>query len=481
MGIIHSQGAMLTDFYQLTMAYGYWKLGMAEHQSVFHLFTQKAPFKGSYTVFCGLDKVTDLIENFAFNEDNLEWLKEQNCPNGDKLFEEGFIQYLRKLKLKVDVEAMPEGTVTFPRTPLIRVKGNLIACQLLETALLNCVNFDSLVATKAARIKIAAKSSEVFEFGLRRAQGAEAGLRASRSAWIGGTSATSNVLAASKYGIPLKGSHGSSWVMAHSDELDAFINFGLIFPGACVLLVDTYSTIDGIKNAVKAAEKLASQNIKLEAICLDSGNMLELSCEARSILDEAGLKSTKIIAAGSLDEHVIEDLKSKGARINIFGVGTRLVTAFDDPALACVYKLSAIRESSEDAWQYKVKVSDDVTRTSFPGVQQVKRFSRLGFFDYDVIINEDGPQGTMAVNLKTGASNEPFGKSELMLKPLFRNGKFVGEKRSLQEIRDYCQEQLSQLKKDYTVNLFSEAFKVGIDEELYALKLKLKEEQRSTK
>ncbi|NQZ59362.1 MAG: nicotinate phosphoribosyltransferase, partial [Lentisphaeraceae bacterium] len=402
-------------------------------------------------------------------------------PNGDKLFEEGFIQYLRKLKLKVDVEAMPEGTVTFPRTPLIRVKGNLIACQLLETALLNCVNFDSLVATKAARIKIAAKSSEVFEFGLRRAQGAEAGLRASRSAWIGGTSATSNVLAASKYGIPLKGSHGSSWVMAHSDELDAFINFGLIFPGACVLLVDTYSTIDGIKNAVKAAEKLASQNIKLEAICLDSGNMLELSCEARSILDEAGLKSTKIIAAGSLDEHVIEDLKSKGARINIFGVGTRLVTAFDDPALACVYKLSAIRESSEDAWQYKVKVSDDVTRTSFPGVQQVKRFSRLGFFDYDVIINEDGPQGTMAVNLKTGASNEPFGKSELMLKPLFRNGKFVGEKRSLQEIRDYCQEQLSQLKKDYTVNLFSEAFKVGIDEELYALKLKLKEEQRSTK
>ncbi|MCM8525779.1 MAG: nicotinate phosphoribosyltransferase, partial [Lentisphaeraceae bacterium] len=372
MGILKHKGAMLNDLYQITMAYGYWKNNMADYEAVFNLFYRKAPFKGSYAVFSGLDQVMELINNFEFDDEDIDFLRSL-CGIDDKpLFNEDFLTYLKNFELKVDVLSVKEGSVIFPNTPIIRVQGPIIACQLLETPLLNIVNFDSLITTKAVRICNAAKNSPVFELGLRRAQGAGAGIRATRCAWIAGCAGTSNLLAAQKFGIPAKGTHAHSWVMSHASEFEAFRNYGNALPNNCTLLVDTYGTEQGVQNAIEAGREIEANGGKFSAIRLDSGDLFELSKMARKALNEAGFKETKIIASNDLDEYAIDDLKAKGARIDIYGVGTRLVTAFDQPALGGVYKISALRENADSEWQYKIKLSDEHIKVSNPGLQRVK-------------------------------------------------------------------------------------------------------------
>ena len=473
MSFLRTNGAMLNDLYQITMSYAYWKNGMANHESVFHLFYRKAPFKGSFSIFSGLDRVIELVENFKFDEGDIDWLRHLNGNDEKPLFEEGFLSFLSDFKLEVDLDSLAEGTVAFPNTPMVRVKGNIIACQLLETPLLNLVNFDTLATTKAVRICLAAKSSEVFELGLRRAQTPEAGMRASRAAWIAGCAGTSNILAAKTYGIPAQGTHAHSWVMSHADELDAFLKYGLAMPGNCVLLVDTYDTEEGVKKAIVAGREIEEKGGKLTGIRLDSGNLLELSKISRKLLNTAGFKHTKIIASNDLDEYAIEDLKAKGARIDIYGVGTRLVTAYDQPALGGVYKLAAIRAKTDDEWDYKLKLSNDPIKVSNPGVQQVRRYSLNGVFISDVIYNEEGPQSDVAVNLKTGLSEILDGEFVDLLQPVFRQSQLVYEIPELSETREYCRAQLTSLRRELKATIFPDNYKVLLDDELYRIKVDL--------
>ena len=473
MGILKHKGAMLNDLYQVTMAYAYWKNSMADYEAVFNLFFRKAPFKGSYAIFSGLDEVIDLVENFQFHEEDLEWLKNLNGVDDKPLFDGDFLDYLGNLKLDVEILSVDEGTVVFPNAPIIRVKGPVIACQLLETPLLNIVNFDTLVTTKASRICTAAKSSPVFEFGLRRAQGVGTAVRASRCAWIAGCTGTSNILAAQKYGIPAKGTHAHSWVMSHDDELESFRNYGKALPNNCTLLVDTYGTESGVDNAIIAGREIEDAGGKFSAIRLDSGDLLELSKMARKKLNEAGFKETKIVASNDLDEYAIDDLKSKGARIDIYGVGTRLVTAFDQPALGGVYKISAIRKNGESEWDYKLKLSDEHIKVSNPGIQQVKRFSQEGVFAYDVIYDEAQGISDMAINARTEMTEYPEGESEDLLKPIFENGKLVYKQPDLDQTREHCKAQMSALSPRARAIIFPDFYKVCIEDKLFEIKRKL--------
>ena len=473
MGILKHKGAMLNDLYQITMAYGYWKNNMADYEAVFNLFYRKAPFKGSYAVFSGLDQVMELINNFEFDDEDIDFLRSL-CGIDDKpLFNEDFLTYLKNFELKVDVLSVKEGSVIFPNTPIIRVQGPIIACQLLETPLLNIVNFDSLITTKAVRICNAAKNSPVFELGLRRAQGAGAGIRATRCAWIAGCAGTSNLLAAQKFGIPAKGTHAHSWVMSHASELEAFRNYGNALPNNCTLLVDTYGTEQGVQNAIEAGREIEANGGKFSAIRLDSGDLFELSKMARKALNEAGFKETKIIASNDLDEYAIDDLKAKGARIDIYGVGTRLVTAFDQPALGGVYKISALRENADSEWQYKIKLSDEHIKVSNPGLQRVKRYSQNGEFTYDLIYDELKGVSDMAINLRTAMTEYPEGECEDILIDVFKDGKQVYELPSLNETREYCQEQLHKLNPRVKATIFPEFYKVCIEDSLNEVKREL--------
>ena len=470
MGILKHKGAMLNDLYQITMSYAYWKNNMADYEAVFNLFYRKAPFKGSYAIFTGLDEVIDLVENFKFHKDDIEWLRQQKGVDDKELFEEGFLEYLENLELDVDILGVKEGTVVFPNTPILRIQGSIIACQLLETPLLNIVNFDTLITTKAARVCTAAKSSPVFEFGLRRAQGIGAGLRSARCAWIAGCAGTSNVLAAQKYGIPAKGTHAHSWVMSHKTELEAFRNYGKALPNNCTLLVDTFGTKQGVENAIEAGKEIEAAGGKFSAIRLDSGDLLELSKMARKTLNQAGFKDTKIVASNDLDEYAIEELKAKGARIDIYGVGTRLVTAFDQPALGGVYKISAIRKDSSSEWQYKLKLSDEHIKVSNPGLQRVQRFTQNGFFEYDLIYDELKGISDMAINLRTAMTEYPEGDAEDLHISIFEKGKLVFKQPSLPEIREHCQQQLAKLSPRMKATIFPDFYKVCLEDQLYQIK-----------
>src|SRR3984957_10189371 len=364
---------LLTDLYQLTMAYGYWKERMLEHEAIFHLSFRQEPFKGGYAIACGLSDAIDFLQNFEFQPDDLAYLEELRGSDDVRLFEPKFLDYLQTLRFACDIDAIPEGNVVFPHEPLLRVTGPLLQCQLFETALLNIINFQTLIATKSARICLAAKGSPVMEFGLRRAHGPDGALAASRAAYIGGCVATSNVLAGKVFGIPVRGTHAHSWVMSFQTEYEAFQGYGEVMPGNCVFLVDTYDSIEGIRNAVSVGRYLRSIGKKLIGIRLDSGDLNYLSTVGRDILDQAGFKDTQIVASNDLDEHVIASLNEQGALIDLWGVGTKLVTAFDQPALGGVYKLGAVR-SGNGTWQKKLKLSEQAGKVSNPGSLQVRRF-----------------------------------------------------------------------------------------------------------
>ena len=380
--------ALLTDLYQLTMGYGYWNSGLAERQAVFHLFFRRCPFAGEYAIACGLDSAIEYLEQLRFSAADVAYLATLRGDDGNPLFDDGFLAYLSRLELSLSIDAMPEGTAVFAHEPLVRVCGPLLQCQLVETALLNIVNFQTLVATKAARICDAARGQPVLEFGLRRAQGVDGALAASRAAYIGGASATSNVLAGRQFDIPVKGTHAHSWVMCFDNEREAFEEYARSMPNNCVFLVDTYDTLRGVRNAIEVGRALRAQGHNLAGIRLDSGDLAHLSREARDLLDRAGFSEVRIVASNDLDEHVIDSLKQQGAAIGVWGVGTKLATAYDQPALGGVYKLAAIADRKGD-WQYRIKLSEQSIKVSNPGIQQVRRYSRGNVFIGDCIYDTE--------------------------------------------------------------------------------------------
>jgi nicotinate phosphoribosyltransferase len=469
--------ALLTDLYQLTMAYGYWKQGLDQRESVFHLFFRRSPFNGGFTIAAGLEAVVAFLESFHFSESDLAYLATLKDGSGAPRFEPAFFQYLSELTFTCDVDAVPEGTVVFPFEPLLRIQGPLLQCQMLESSLLNLVNFPTLIATKAARICIAAKGDPVLEFGLRRAQGIDGAMTASRSAYIGGCSATSNVLAGKIYGIPVEGTHSHSWVMAFDDELQAFREFAACQPNNSVFLVDTYDTIEGVKKAIEVGLWLRSQGKKLVGIRLDSGDLTYLSIQSRQLLDAAGFADAKIVASNELDEVLISELKRQGAQINVWGVGTNLVTSAGQSALDGVYKLSALREAG-GPWKYKLKLSEQMNKMSTPGILQVRRFHANGENVADVIydLQSDLSKGCRIVDPLDPTRQKllPANIASYDLqKPIFRQGKRVYKLPTLAEIRDNTQEELRNFHVGIKRFLNPHQYVVGMEQSLYNLKVDL--------
>jgi len=383
---------LLTDLYQITMAYGYWKSNRHTVETTFQLFFRKAPFNGGFAICAGIDTALDLIEQFKFSDDDIEYLRSQTGNDGQPLFEVDFLQFLRTLEMNVDIEAIPEGTAVLPHEPILRITGPIVPCQLLESALLTCINFQTLIATKAFRVCKAAEGDSVLEFGLRRAQGFDGAISASRAAYIGGVHATSNVLAGKLLDIPIKGTHAHAWVMMFDTEPEAFETYAKAMPNNCVFLVDTYDTIQGVKHAINAGLALREHGHEMVGIRLDSGDLTALSIKARVLLDASGFPNAKIVASDSLNEHRISQLKQDGAQIDIWGVGTNLVTSQDQPALGGVYKLSAQRATPEDDWMPKIKLSNSAIKVSNPGRLQVYRYmDESGAWIGDVLADIDQP------------------------------------------------------------------------------------------
>src|SRR6266481_6296598 len=298
----HSFSALTTDLYEVTMACGYWKAGVSDYEAAFHVTFRKNPFGGQFTVACGLATAVDFLRTFQFAETEIAYLGSQRGNDGKPLFDSGFLDYLRDLQLTCDIDAIPEGTLVFPNEPLIRVCGPVAQCQLLETALLNILNFQSLIATKATRVCLAAKDDPVIEFGLRRAQGVDGGLTAARAAYIGGCAGTSNLQAGERFGIPVSGTQAHSWIMFFENEKEAFEAYAKAMPNNCVFLVDTYNSLDGVRRAIGAARQLRKEGHEIVGVRLDSGDRVALSIEARRRLDSAGFKNAKIVCSGDLDE-----------------------------------------------------------------------------------------------------------------------------------------------------------------------------------
>lgn len=466
---------LFTDLYQLTMGYGYWKNGMAERQAAFHLFFRKNPFGHPYALAAGLDLAIDLLKNFRFSVDDIQYLGALKAANGKPLFNESFLNYLQRMEFSCNISAVPEGTAVFPHQPLLRVEGPLIQAQLLETALLNVINFSTLITTKSARIFQAAQGESVLEFGLRRAQGIDGGITATRSAYIGGCNGTSNVLAGRLFGIPVKGTHAHSWVMCFDEEIEAFAAYAEAMPNNCIFLVDTYDSEEGVKNAIRIGRSLREQGHDLLGIRLDSGDLAELSKIARRLLDEAGFHKTAIVASNDLDEYRIRSLKKQGAKISVWGVGTRLATAYDQAALGGVYKLAAIKDTA-GLWEYRVKLSEQQIKVSNPGLLQVRRyFDEAGRPLGDQIYNREygAPPASVEnfANSHTIALDQAASSRDLLV-PVFEQGKLVYHSPTLDEIRDFS---LTEQQR-FAGLLDAPEYVNGLEPQLAALKRGLVEE-----
>eukprot|EP00755_Sulcionema_specki_P006929 Sspe_Gene.36824::Locus_17798_Transcript_1_2_Confidence_0.800_Length_1570::g.36824::m.36824/K00763/pncB, NAPRT1; nicotinate phosphoribosyltransferase len=445
--------SMLTDLYQVTMAHGYWKLGRAESHSVFHLYFRKLPFKGSYVVACGLETVMQYLENWTVTKSDGDYLRSLMGPDGKPLFDPKFVDYLEGVKLNVNIFAVPEGSPVFPNEPIVRLEGPLLQCQLLETPLLTLLGFQSLVATKAHRVVHAAYPSEVLDFGLRRAQGPDGGMSASRAAFVAGCKASSNVLAGKAFGIPVKGTHAHSWVMAFKTELEAFRSYIDVCPNNAVLLVDTYEAIQGVRNAIIVGKELEERGGKLQGIRLDSGDLAELSKEARALLDAEGMQHVKIVASDDLDEHKIEKLQERGARIDVFGVGTRIACCYDQPALGCVYKIAAIDEGK--GWEYTMKASIECPeKASVPGVLQVRRYK-----DKDGKMIEDE-----IYDMELGPTKE--GGEDVLVLAWSGDRRAQPKPRELVEVQTQCLAALSAVPDDVLKNEGARTYPVSFEPRL---------------
>lgn len=475
--IYNTSLTLLTDLYQISMAYGYWKEGVADKEAVFHLFFRHNPFKGGYTICAGLATAIEYLADLTFSDEDIAYLTGLVGTDNKPLFEQVFLDYLKTLRFDFDVDAIEEGTVVFPQEPLLRVKGSLLQCQLLETTLLNIINFQTLIATRAARICYAAKGEPVLEFGLRRAQGFDGGIAASRAAYLGGCAATSNVLAGKLYNIPVRGTHAHSWIMSFDSELDAFRAYAHALPNNSIFLVDTYNSIEGTKHAIEIGKELKQRGHHFAGIRLDSGDLAYLSIEARKLLDAAGFYDAVIVGSSDLDEHIIESLKAQGAKINVWGVGTKLATAYEQPALDGIYKLGAIRKP-KGIWEYKIKLSELAIKVTTPGLLRVRRFIDKGRAIADAIYDENfGIQpNTYIIDPRDLTRRKRVPKnaeSVELLVPIFRQGKLVYQPPALQQSRERAINQLQQFHDTILRFLNPHEYPVGLEQQLHELKTQL--------
>ena len=452
--MILNKPAFYTDYYELTMAQGYFLSGRQKDSASFDYFFRNLPFNGGYVVFAGISDVIDHILNLRFHDDEIEYLRKQG-------FSEDFLYYLHGFSFSGTIYSVKEGEIVFPHQPVVRVEGNLIETQIIETLLLNLLNFESLIATKARRIKFVAKDRKVVDFGLRRAQGF-GGIQVSKAAIIGGLDGTSNVFSAKAYDLEVSGTMAHSWIQSFEDEYTAFKKYTDYYPDSTVLLVDTYNTLNsGIPNAIKIARELEDKGHKLKAIRLDSGDLAYLSKKARKLLDNAGLEYVQIAASNQLDEYLIKSLIEQKAPIDFFGVGTRLSTSYDDPALNGVYKLNTINSTPT------LKISDNIEKITLPGKKRLVRYlNDDGTFYADGILLEDESATPLIIHpfiplKKTRV--EHFAYTPLMHK-VMDNGKVLDMERSVSTISAYVEKQFQLLNEEHKRFDNPHVYKVGISQ-----------------
>lgn len=469
---------LLTDFYELTMMQGYFKSGINE-TVIFDAFHRKNPCGGGYSIACGLEQVIEYINNLHFNDDDIDYLRSL------KYFDEDFLEYLKNFHFTGDIYAIPEGTVMFPREPIVKVIAPAIEAQLIETALLNIVNHQCLIATKSARVCYAAKGDGIMEFGLRRAQGPDAGIYGARAAMIGGCVGTSNVLTGQMFDVPIKGTHAHSWIMSFPDEYTAFKTYAQLYPQACILLVDTYDTLrSGVPNAIRVFKEMreAGVNLSFYGIRLDSGDLAYLSIQARKMLDEAGFPDAVISASNDLDEFLIDSLKAQGAQITSWGVGTNLITSKDCPAFGGVYKLAAIWDKDKNEFIPRIKISENTEKITNPGNKTIYRIydnnnkikaDLIAFADEEYSKDEPlllfDPVETWK---KTLLEPGEYTIREIMV-PVFKNGKCVYTSPSVMEIRDYCKKELDTLWDESKRLVNPHEVHVDLSSRLYKVKCEL--------
>ena len=462
--------SLLTDLYQLTMLCGYYSHDKLDQQSCFDLYFRRLPFSGGFCLAGGLEPALEWVESLKFEEPQLDYL------NSLSLFPPEFLEWLRDFRFTGDISALPEGTLVFPGEPILRIQAPLPQAQLIESALLNLINFHTLVATKAARVRLAAGEGVVLEFGLRRAQGINGALAATRAAVLGGCQATSNVQAGFLFDVPVKGTHAHSWIMSFDSELEAFRAYAETYPDSCTLLVDTYDTLkSGVPNAITVGKELAAKGYTLAGIRLDSGDLAHLSRESRRMLDEAGLREARIVASNDLDEHSISELKSQGARIDIWGVGTNLVTCKDEPALGGVYKLVAASDSQGEITP-RIKVSSNPIKTTIPGVKQVYRAynGERAVGDVMALEAEQLEAGSRQISTTHALTGEKrtlhFTRLEPLLVPVVSGGKRLAIPETLKRCAQRAGESLLSLGDEHKRIEQPAPYWVGLSDRLYALR-----------
>ncbi|MCI6267232.1 MAG: nicotinate phosphoribosyltransferase [Clostridiales bacterium] len=465
---------MMTDLYELTMMNGYLRYGKDKNRACFDLFYRRRGDVTAYAVAAGLEQVIEYVQNLRFTQEDIEYLRSL------AIFDDAFLSYLSDFHFTGEILAVPEGTIVFPDEPILRVIAPIMEAQLLETALLNIINHQTLIATKAARVVQSARGDKVLEFGLRRAQGPDAGIYGARASIIGGCQATSNVLTGQLFGVPVGGTHAHSWVMSFEDELTAFRAYADVFPDNCLLLVDTYDTLgSGVPNAITVFKELRARGKEPVGIRLDSGDLAFLSRQARVMLDDAGFPNAKIFASGDLDEEVIWDLKAQGAAIDVWGVGTRMITSMDNPALGGVYKLSA--EEVDGKFVPRIKISENPAKITNPGVKQLYRFydrrSGKALADLLALDEEDFSSGEP---LEIFDPENTWKRMTLcdyrmrqLLVPVFENGELVYDSPALSEIAAYAKQEMETFWDEYKRLNRPHRYKVDLSQKLYDLKLQL--------
>ena len=469
--------SLLTDLYQLTMLQGYFREKQANETVIFDMFFRSNPNSGGYSVCAGLEQVIEYIEGLHFTDEDINYLRTLG------LFGDDFLSYLSDFKFTGDIYAIPEGSVIFPKEPIMKIVAPIMEAQLIETAILNIINHQSLIATKASRVVFAANGDTVLEFGLRRAQGPDAGIYGARAAMIAGCFATSNVLAGQMFDVPVRGTHAHSWVMSFSDELTAFRKYANLYPNACILLVDTYDTLrSGVPNAIKVFNEMKEKGIELKnyGIRLDSGDLAYLSKKARQLLDNAGFKDAVISASNDLDENLISSLKLQSAKISSWGVGTHLITSKDCPAFGGVYKLSAVYESDKKAFKAKIKLSENAEKNTNPGNKKIYRIydkdTKKIIADLICLVEEtlDTSEELLLFDpletwKKTLLPGDTYYVKELLV-PIFKEGKWVYKSPSVMEIREYCRSAMDTLWEESRRLEYPHNTHVDLSQKLWNLK-----------